>query len=71
MKDKIDTYVKAGTAMYDTAIKWREGFIRFESKDKSFILNEHWFYFHDDKTDTHLFLGSTSGDFSISESEAR
>eukprot|EP00347_Sterkiella_histriomuscorum_P001752 403370824 len=71
LKSKIDTYLKAGQTMFDTAVKWREGFIRFEVQDKSFIIKDHWFYFVDERTDTHMFLGSDSGDYRKSEQECR
>jgi len=57
--------------MYDTIVKWRSDFIRFEIEDHSFIIKDKWFYFVDDKTGVRLMLGSSSGQFSISEETAR
>lgn len=45
--------------------------ITFEKEDNSFIIHDIWFYYVDKYEDKKLFLGSTSGDFSIDESRAK
>lgn len=45
--------------------------MRFEKEDHGFITWETWYYFIDDKTGTKLFLGSNSGDHSVSEDRAK
>ncbi|CDW82309.1 ricin b lectin [Stylonychia lemnae] len=71
LKNKISGYVTAGQTMYDTAVNWRAGFIRFQKTDHTVILHDIEFFFIDDKTGTKTSLGSDSGDFPVSESRAR
>ncbi len=71
MKDKIALYLNCSTTMYNTAMNWRSGFIKFVKEDKSFIIHDIWFYFVDEKTGTKKMLGSDSGRDAISESRAR
>ena len=57
--------------MYDTATKWREGFIRFDTTDHSFILKDTEFFFVDDHTGERISLGHNSGDGRVGEDQAR
>ena len=57
--------------MYETAVKWREGFIRFDKVDHSFILKDTEFFFIDDHSGDKISLGHDSGDGRVSEDQAR
>lgn len=57
LKDKIALYLNCSTTMYNTAMNWRSGFIKFKKEDRSFIAHTIWFYFIDEKTGTKKWLG--------------